>query len=602
MMFSRASQRGRARSTAIEAWPAPRKGWVASQRIVNPDKEAAEVLDNWFPTAEGARVRRGCALYATLGAAVKQMAAYISGSQQEVFATTTAAVFDITTVADATVTPLPVIRGFTSGSWSYAQFATSGGDFLVMVNGADTALLYDGTDWNPLNGAAVNEMSYDALVTDFAVGETVTGGTSGASAPILAIVPTSATEGVLKLGAVSSGPFQDNEALTSATGEAVAASANSEASAITATGVATSSLSFVWPHKSRLWFVQEDTLTVRYLPSGAVGGALTAFSLAGVFQYGGSVLLGGTISADSGDGMDDRWFAVTTEGEVAVYAGTDPASASTWALEGVYRIGKPLSRFAWFKAGGDFVICTEDGIASLLQAINRDRAALIEAAISRPIEDAWQNIVARRQSAFPFTATLWHSQTLLMIGTPTEDSGNPQCFVANARTGAWARYTGWDVQCSVVHQDQLYFGQSDGRVALAEVGGQDFTAPYFSTWVPKFSECGSTDHKMSVTARLILRVDEPTQFRITGLSDYALGNIQSSAAGGAVASSSWGSGTWGTSIWGGDRNALSQSQWQSIGGQGFSLSPAVVVGMGRVGEPAVEIAAVHLQYERGNPL
>ena len=602
-MFNRAGQRGRSRSTQIEVWPAPRRGWIASERIVGANREGAEILDNVFPTAEGGKVRRGCVLYATLPTAAKQMMAYISGSQQLLIGSTASAIYDLTSVPDETTAPAPVLSGFTDGSWSYAQFGTSGGEFMWMVNGEDSAVLFDGTDWNPINAAAVNDLAYDGATEAFAAGEVVTGGTSGATATILAIVPTTAATGVLKIGPVTGGPFQDNEALTGATvGDALANGAEASASSLAVTGVATSALSFVWPHKGRLWFVEGGTLKAWYLAAGSIAGAATAFSLQGVFQYGGALLVGGTISMDSGAGLDDRAVFITTEGEVAVYAGTDPSSANTWGLEGVFRIGKPLSRHAWFKAGGDLVICTEDGVVSIMQAMARDRAALMEAAVTAPIEDAWQSVVSRRRAAFPFTATLWHPQTTLIIGAPTEDGSKPQAFVANTRTGAWCRYTGWDVRCSVVHQDRLYFGQNDGRVALAEQSGQDFDQPYFATWVPKFSECGTSDDKFAISARLMLRIDAPTRFRVTGLANYELGALQLSAVTDAEGFTAWGTGVWGTSIWGGSRNALSQSQWQSISGAGFSLSPGVQIGVGRISEPQIEIASVMLQYEVGNPL
>jgi hypothetical protein len=54
---------------------------------------------------------------------------------------------------------------------------------------------------------------YDALTSDLAAGQTLTGGTSSATAPIL-YVYKSGTTGYLILGTVTGGPFQDNETIT----------------------------------------------------------------------------------------------------------------------------------------------------------------------------------------------------------------------------------------------------------------------------------------------------------------------------------------------------------------------------------------------------
>ena len=94
------------------------------------------------------------------------------------------------------------------------------------------------------------------------------------------------------------------------------------------TGVTTSLLSYVWKHKNRLWFVEKNTRRAWYLPVDSVGGAAASVSLAGVFQKGGSLLCGTTWSQDAGDGMDDRVAFISTEGEVAIYQGSNPASAA----------------------------------------------------------------------------------------------------------------------------------------------------------------------------------------------------------------------------------------------------------------------------------
>jgi len=60
---------------------------------------------------------------------------------------------------------------------------------------------------------ANQQLSYDAGTVDFAIGEIVTGGTSGATGVVMQISGTTAT-GVLVLGNRSSTFFQDNEAIT----------------------------------------------------------------------------------------------------------------------------------------------------------------------------------------------------------------------------------------------------------------------------------------------------------------------------------------------------------------------------------------------------
>jgi ferredoxin len=168
----------------------------------------------------------------------------------------------------------------------------------------------------------------------------------------------------------------------------------------TLTGVTSANLSFVWSHKRSLWFVEKNTLSAWYLPVNSIAGTVAEFPLDGVFKLGGALLFGGTWSLDSGDGLDDVMLFITTEGEVAVYQGTDPGS--DFQLSGVYRIGKPLNKHGWFRAGGDLCILTRDGIVPVSEALRKDVAALQAAAITFPIEDLWQQAIAAAASGtFP---------------------------------------------------------------------------------------------------------------------------------------------------------------------------------------------------------
>ena len=385
-------------------FPAPTKGWVQSGNIATAGRDQAEVMDNFFPTAQGARLRGGSSEYADIGAAIARLMVY-SSSSDELFAATASGIYDCDRIAGGGVN-FADVADLTSGDWSAAQMATAGGSFLVMANGADPVHYYDGSTFYPVNAAAVNNVGYDALTAAFSVGETVTGGTSGATAVILSIVQTSATAGTLRVGAITSGPFQDNEALTSASGAATANGASAAGSSVAITGVTTSSLTQVWLHKARLFFVEKDSLSAWYLPAAQIGGAASELDLGAIFKKGGTLTFGASWSLDSGAGLDDVCVFVTSNGEIAVYEGDDPSSAADWRLAGVYEISRPLNKHAFFKAGGDLAILTEDGIIPVSEALRKDRAALQAVAISYPIEDAWTLAVANRTAQYPITPTL----------------------------------------------------------------------------------------------------------------------------------------------------------------------------------------------------
>lgn len=598
-MFMRADE-ARPAKTRVEIFPAPSRGWMQSGNIVTAPRDAAEVLDNFIPTAQGVRLRGGATEYADCGAAVVRLMHYASSGAEDFFGATAGSVFDLERLNGGS-NAFAEIEGLGSGDWSATQISTSGGQFLVAVNGTDYGMYWDGSDWNPITTVAVNEVSFDAETGAFSVDDTLAGGTSGASAPIYMIRKTSATEGVLKIGTVASGPFQDNEALTDGTtGAATAASANSAASTITITNVSTKALSHVNLFKRRLFFVEENTTSAWYLPVNSIGGAAAEFDFGPLFRKGGSLLFTATWSLDSGDGLDDVFLAVSDQGEIAVYQGTDPATAADWVLSGVYEIAKPLNKHAYFKAGGDLAILTEDGIIPVSEALRKERGALQANALTYAIEDAWKAAIANRTAAYPISATLWQAQTLLLVGTPQTDNGRQVSFVANARTGAWARITGWDVRCGATFGDELYFGTGTGKVLKADSGGNDDGMDYVAVCVPKFST--ARGRRGAVTAGITYKAREPLNFDMYAHADYQVDYMANPVPAATESPSTWGTGVWGTFVWGGDGDLNSYTEWQQVRATGYALAPAVVIASNQTSLLEYEIQALRLRAEEGYEL
>ncbi|WP_173989477.1 hypothetical protein [Agrobacterium salinitolerans] len=386
----------------------PVRGWIANEALANAKPGGARLLENWFPTKTSARLRGGSRKYATISTGpVLRMWTYKSGTAEQFFASDQANIFDITNVVDADVIPTAEVTGQSAGYYSTAQFGTAGGDYLYAVNGADDALLYDGSTFT-----AINTTSTPAF-----------------------------------------------------------------------TGVATSALSFVWSFASRLFFIEKNTMNVWYLPVDSIGGLAKVFSLAGVFQEGGSLLMGGKWSMDSGDGLDDKWVVVSTQGEVAVFQGTNPESAADWQKVGIYKVTPPMGMNCQMQAGGDLLIGVEDGIVPISQAVNKDEAALSLASVTAAIEPEWKKeVIARR--TLPWEIMKWPTNNMMVVSLPVVDDGvQPYCFVANLETGAWTKFTGWETRSLCRYGIFGFFGTNDGTIHQMDVGGSDDGLPYVCSYV-----------------------------------------------------------------------------------------------------------------------
>ena len=233
------------------------------------------------------------------------------------------------------------------------------------------------------------------------------------------------------------------------------------------------------------------------------------------------------------------------------------------------------------------------------EALRKDRAALQAVAISYPIEDAWKAAVANRTADYPITPTLWQSQALLMIGV--SGSGGV-AYVANARTGAWCRYTGWDVRCGAVANDRLYFGTAGGKVMRGQSGGADDGLAYTGRYVPKFTEAGTRQVKVANHAGITVKATESPNFRMACFSNYEIGTYPTATSLNVETGDVWGTGVWGTFIWGSGAAEYAYTIWKAVRASGYSLPPAVVVTCSQSSTPAFEILATRLRFEIANSI
>jgi hypothetical protein len=365
------------------------------------------------------------------------------------------------------------------------------------------------------------------------------------------------------------------------------------------TGVTAANLSYVWAFKNRLFFIEKNTLNAWYLPVDNIGGAATVLPLQGVFQRGGSLLFGASWSLEDNSGLTANCAFVTTEGEVAVYQGTDPGSASTWSLVGVYRVGRPLGRKAWIRAGGDIVIATDVGFVPLSQAVARDYAALAPVAVSYAIEREWNSAVTRRTS--PWHCEVWPTQQMAVIATPAVvGDTSAKMFVANVRTGSWALYTGWDATCVAVLGERLFYGTPTGKVIEAETGGYDQGAAYTATYVPLYSDIKTPSAlKVVGMARAIYRAPDEMGTKVTAQFNYVTRAPAAPDALPNTASGSdlWGTGEWGTATWGGQRTIREYTPRYSVAGSGYAISTCLQMTSGQPGLPDVEIIGTELSFD-----
>lgn len=368
------------------------------------------------------------------------------------------------------------------------------------------------------------------------------------------------------------------------------------------TGVTTSTFSHVNAYRNRLYFVEGNSLNVWYLPVDSIGGAANALSLSGIFTKGGSILFTATWSSESGAASMQSYLVVmSTEGEAAVFTGSFPGGTD-WALVNVYDISKPLGKNGWFRAGGDIIIATEQGLVPVSAARLKDPAALGLDAISRNIEPTWKAAVIERR-ALPWEVIKYDEQDGFYVNVPvTAPQQTPTTFTGNLKTGAMSTYSGWDNRCFAIHNGQLYFGCNDGTVRAAEVGGNDNGMPYTAQTAFAWDHLGIPGvTKAMKQAEAVFTNDEPFAFRLGASVDY---KQRFQTAPNAVANNTpnslWSTGLWGIALWGsGTTETTTPTRQQSIGRTGKVFSLDLQVPINQVNTPDIELIEVRHTSQQG---
>ena len=135
------------------SFPAPVRGWIESENLANNSGLGASVLENWFPGQSTVRLRGGAMRVANIGVPVQGLIPFHASGVAKLFAASQTAVYDISGLVPDTI-PEPVISGLANGAWSYVQFGTAGGTFLLMVNGANSMRMFDGLTWTTIGAGS----------------------------------------------------------------------------------------------------------------------------------------------------------------------------------------------------------------------------------------------------------------------------------------------------------------------------------------------------------------------------------------------------------------------------------------------------------------
>jgi hypothetical protein len=346
------------------------------------------------------------------------------------------------------------------------------------------------------------------------------------------------------------------------------------------TNVTSANLIGVTAHVQRLWFVEKDKLDPWYLPVGAISGAAAKLTIGPFCKAGGYLAAIGSWSRDGGSGPDDMLVLATSKGEVLIYSGTDPSSATTFALVGTFRIAEPIGRRCLVKAGSDLGVLTKIGLVPLSQVLVNSVVTQEKTALTDKIRNAFVRSSATVGSSFGWQVFEHTKSRLIMVNVPVTERVMQYQYVVNADTGAWARFTGIDAGCWSLLGTTAFFGGNDGTVYQFGTDYLDDDTAVSAVVQQAYSNFGTSQYKHFKAARPLFVGPPGYAPAIEMKVNYDTSPVTLPTPVVPDSGSVWDEATWDVADWSG--SVVPSATWQGLTGIGqvgsvamaFSLTQA----------------------------
>jgi hypothetical protein len=305
----------------------------------------------------------------------------------------------------------------------------------------------------------------------------------------------------------------------------------------------------------------------------------------------------GTWTIDAGYGVDDLAVFVTSNGEVAVYKGSDPSDPNDWALIGLWNIGQTFARKCLFKFGGDLLLLTEDGLVPLsagLQSTRLDPRVNITDKIFYAISQA----ADLYSTNFGWQMNYFAKRNMLIVNVPV--TGGSEQYVMHNITKSWARFTNINANCWELSGDDIYFGGTGfvGRFYDTFADDGNNIKAFVQQAYSYFDSRGQ--QKRFTLVRPILQTDNGLPTVLCGIStDFDTVDLtnQISFNPSILNTGEWDLDTWDNANWGG--GLVTTKIWQGVTGLGYAGSVSMNVVSQRI---EFHWASTDFVMERGGVL
>lgn len=330
------------------------------------------------------------------------------------------------------------------------------------------------------------------------------------------------------------------------------------------TGITTSDVVNIAQYKTRVILCKKDSLSFWYLPTNAIAGAATEFPLQTVFSKGGYLMATCTWTIDGGNGPDDYFCAVTSEGEVVVYVGSDVAG-SDFRKVGTFQLPPPLGRRCFKQLADDVLLMTKGAIYPLSKSLGR---GLLDKrlALTDKIDTAWNAYSNSYGTLFGWEMVFFPEGQMLLVNAPLLDMPSLSIkysdqFVVNTLTSAWCRFRGWNAETFSAFNGKLYCALGN-IVWECWTGNADDQANIVGSAKTAFSALGGFANKHIKMLQPVIQSDTTVTIQLGVDMDYEETVMTASSLTYLQSLSRWNTAVWNQSAWNGSSSIL--AKWLTV--------------------------------------
>lgn len=307
-------------------------------------------------------------------------------------------------------------------------------------------------------------------------------------------------------------------------------------------------VSSVTSFKGRLWFTKRASASLWYGDVLSNSPAtITEFPVGAYLRRGGDLVAVDSLSMDGGSGPDDYLVAVSSRGEVVVFAGIDPAD--DFRLVGIFSVANPITKRCLRKMGSDLMYYGNNGpqlLTKLFSTVEGLESLII------PIRTDFETAMYDYSFLAGWDMLSYSRAGWVMFNVPRGVQGTVDQFAVNLESQAWFKIEGWNALCWGIHGQNPYFGTLDGRVVQADFGHNDDGRPISFDFMQTWNQFETTSRKKFNMAQVTIKANSIPKIEVDMNVDFKDVTPRSQPGfAPAVQETPWNISPWNTSPWSG---------------------------------------------------